>query len=136
MTITGKFLSKISIGLIAGSLVGQVAYGQTAPKTAGKRLDSAGLQNTDSLKKPEELKASNPKSKKETLTSTELSNDDPSKLEKQIKAIQLILRNEKDRNKKINLYLRLSYLHVSIAKKYGVKRIKGEKVRNVKHKVT
>lgn len=95
---------------------------------AAKKLDSAGLQSVGTEKKPEELKASNPKTKKETLTSTELINDDPSKLEKQIKAIQLILRNEKDRNKKINLYLRLSYLHVSIAKKYSIKRTKTEKV--------
>jgi tetratricopeptide (TPR) repeat protein len=87
------------------------------------------------MKKPEELvKASNPNAKKETLSSSELINEDPSKLEKQIKAIQLILRNEKDRAKKINLYLRLSYLHVSIAKKYGVKRVKGEKVSVVEAK--
>lgn len=136
MMIAEKFLSKISIQIVAGSLMGLIAYGQVPSKPAApvKRLDSAGLQNTDSLKKPDELKASNPKSKKETLTSPKLSNDDPSKLEMQIKATQLILRNEKDRNKKINLYLRLSYLHVSIAKKYGVKRVKGEKVSSVEGK--
>lgn len=132
MKPVGKFVFKIS----ALILIGSIALGQTAAKTsaAGKKFDSTGLQNTNSLKKPEELRASNPKSKKEALTSTELSDEDPSKLERQIKAIQLILRNEKDRNKKINLYLRLSYLHVSIAKKYGVKRVKGEKISAVEAK--
>lgn len=128
MKALGKFLFKISSIILLGAL----AQGQTA--APAKRLDSTGLKNENSMKKPEELKASNPKNKKETLTSTELSNEDPSKLEKQIKAIQLILRNEKDRNKKINLYLRLSYLHVSIAKKYGVKRVKGEKISTVEAK--
>lgn len=145
MMSLGKLLFKISSGI----LIGSVAHGQTLTQSspaakgapvavapaAAKKLDSAGLKNEDSMKKPEELvKASNPKAKKETLSSSELSNEDPSKLEKQIKAIQLILRNEKDRVKKINLYLRLSYLHVSIAKKYGVKRVKGEKVSAVEAK--
>ncbi|MBL7545482.1 MAG: hypothetical protein JNL11_16810 [Bdellovibrionaceae bacterium] len=132
-----KFLFKISFGLLlTPSLFAQTQMpsSSTPNPAASKRLDSAGLKGSDNLKKPDELKASNPKSKKETLTSTELSNEDPSKLEKQIKAIQLILRNEKDRNKKINLYLRLSYLHVSIAKKYGVKRVKGEKISSVEAK--
>ncbi len=117
-----KFYPKISFLLVLGML----SYAE--PPAPAKKFDSTGLQAPDSVKKPEELKASNPKAKKETLTSTDLSNEDPSKLEKQIKAIQLILRNEKDRSKKINLYLRLSYLHVSIAKKYGVHRVKGEKI--------
>lgn len=129
-----KFLVKISTIVC----IGAVAHGQlvsNAPAVApAKKLDSAGLKNADSMKKPDELTASNPKSKKGALTFAELSNDDPTKLEKQIKAIQLILRNEKDKNKKINLYLRLSYLHVSIAKKYGVKRIKGEKISAVEAK--
>ncbi|MCK6598317.1 MAG: hypothetical protein L6Q37_08135, partial [Bdellovibrionaceae bacterium] len=66
--------------------------------------------------------------KKDKLKVDILVDDDPAKLEKQVKALQLILKNEKDRGKKINLYLRLSYLHVSIAKKYSVKRIAGEKI--------
>lgn len=148
MTRIEKFLLKISLTIF----VAQTGNAQTpapngnpapaptqsqqtvAPGSTSKKFDSAGLKSADNLKKPEELKASNPKSKKEALTSNELINEDPSKLEKQIKAIQLILRNEKDRSKKINLYLRLSYLHVSIAKKYGVRRIKGEKISAVEAK--
>lgn len=150
MKSSKKFLFKIScLVFLWGSLthsqnkpvakpvassVPQPVDSSSIPKITPKKFDAAGLQNIDTGKKPDELKVSNPKSKKETLTSSELSSEDPAKLEKQIKAIQLILRNEKDRNKKINLYLRLSYLHVSIAKKFGVKRVKGEKIENVEAK--
>lgn len=134
MKYEGKFFIKIS--LVLG--LGLVSYGAppvpTAASTAGKKFDSTGLSSTDNNKKPEELKAFNPKRKKDVLTSPELSNEDPSRVEKQIQAIQLILKNEKDRNKKINLYLRLSYLHVSIAKKYGVKRVKSEKISSIESK--
>ncbi len=102
-------------------------------KTQGK-LDSSGLVRADlDNKKTLETRKAPPVNNKEKLKVDMLIEEDPSKLEKQVKALQLILKNEKDRNKKINLYLRLSYLHVSIAKKYGIKRVAGEKV-NVQEK--
>lgn len=127
----GVFRKQISMFIAMGFVSISLALPPSPPTSSTapvKKFDSTGLQSVDNGKKPEELKASNPKAKKETLSSTELSNEDPSKLERQITAIQLILRNEKNRNKKINLYLRLSYLHVSIAKKYGVKRVKSDPI--------
>lgn len=50
--------------------------------------------------------------------------DDPKKLETQIKAMNLIIKTEPDRKKKIDLYLRKSYLHVSVAKMFGLSREK------------
>ncbi len=50
--------------------------------------------------------------------------DDPKKLETQIKALNLIIKTEPDRKKKIDLYLRKSYLHVSVAKMFGLSRDK------------
>ncbi|MEK6773865.1 MAG: hypothetical protein AABY64_07985 [Bdellovibrionota bacterium] len=54
--------------------------------------------------------------------------EDPKKLETQIKALNLIIKTESDRKKKIDLYLRKSYLHVSVAKMFGLNR---EKVNNI-----
>lgn len=96
----------------------------TKPKT---KLDSSALKSDQNSKVPE-IKSTVPANKKEKLKVEMLLNEDPTRLEKQVQALQLILKNETDRNKKINLYLRLSYLHVSIAKKYGIKRVGGDKV--------
>lgn len=106
-----KFLNFILVGLIIPILV----FSET-------KFDSSGLKTLQETKKPE-IKSVAPINKKDKLKVEMLIDEDPSKLEKQVKALQLILKNEKDRNKKINLYLRLSYLHVSIAKKYGLQRV-------------
>lgn len=50
--------------------------------------------------------------------------EDPKKLETQIKALNLIIKTEKNRVKKIQLYLQKSYLHVSVAKMLGLNRVK------------
>lgn len=97
-------------------------------KKPAPKFDSSGLKSAQDTKKSVELRSQAPANKKEKLKVDMLIDEDPTKLEKQVKALQLILKNEKDRTKKINLYLRLSYIHVSIAKKYGIKRLTGEKL--------
>lgn len=104
-------------------------------KKAQGKLDSSGLVRIEQdNKKTLETRKAPPANNKEKLKVDMLVEEDPSKLEKQVKALQLILKNEKDRNKKINLYLRLSYLHVSIAKKYGIERVSGEKINSQEKK--
>ncbi len=106
-----KFLNFVLVGLLLPILV----YSE-------KKFDSSGLKSTQEVKKPE-IKSGASANKKDKLKVDMLIDEDPTKLEKQVKALQLILKNERDRNKKVNLYLRLSYLHVSIAKKYGLQRV-------------
>lgn len=70
------------------------------------------------------LSSSNENAKKKKLTIDLTSKEDPKKLDVQIKALNLIIKTERDRSKKVSLYLRKSYLHVSVAKMLGIKRNK------------
>lgn len=110
-----KFLNFILVALLVPILV------FAEDKKPAPKFDSSALKNNQDSK-INEIKSAAPTNKKDRLKTEMLIDEDPTKLEKQVKALQLILKNEKDRNKKINLYLRLSYLHVSIAKKYGLQR--------------
>ena len=97
VTFHTKIYFLLVVGILACAAPPVIEKKNTGPSLAPipavnktKKLDSTGLHAADSIKKPEELKASNPKAKKEALTSSDLSNEDPSKLEKQIKATQRI----------------------------------------------
>ncbi|MCB0369180.1 MAG: hypothetical protein KDD45_06910, partial [Bdellovibrionales bacterium] len=97
-------------------------------KKAPAKFDSSGLKSKDSSEKKNKDIRNTPSTKKNPLKENMLIDDDPLKLERQVQALQLILKNESNRSKKINLYLRLSYLHVSLAKKYGLTRAVGQTV--------
>ncbi len=71
-----------------------------------------------------QIQSSSSEAKKKKLSIDLTNKEDPKKLEVQIKALNLIIKSEKDRDKKIGLYLRKSYLHVSAAKMLGMSRSK------------
>jgi len=86
------------------------------------KFDNSSLNRTGTDGKPLPTKTlkSDPKLNKLKIDLT--LREDPKKLETQIKALNLIIKTESDRSKKVDLYLRKSYLHVSVAKMLGLNR--------------
>ena len=99
-----------------------------APVALGK-FDQSTLntQNKDEeIKELQKKIKTDPKQNKVKMDMT--LQEDPKKLETQIKALNLIIKTERDRNKKVDLYLRKSYFHVSVAKMLGLNRQKNSEI--------